>query len=113
MTAVELDAEDAKLVTLARGARGRIGAPEGAAVRDDMGRTYAGATVRVGDLALSALELAVAQAVASGAKGLEAAVVITAAEPADVVLSAASAVTTGIPVHVCAPDGTVKATRPA
>lgn len=115
MTAVDpgLDPEDTKLVTLARGARGRIGAPEGAAVRDDMGRTYAGATVRVGDLALSALELAVAQAVASGVKGLEAAVVVTAAEPVDVVLAAVSAVTGGIPVHVCASDGSVKATRSA
>ena len=33
-----LDAEDAKLVTLARGARARAGAAEGAAVRDDDGR---------------------------------------------------------------------------
>ncbi len=41
----ELDAEDAKLVTLARAARARIGAAEGAAVRDGDGRTYAGATV--------------------------------------------------------------------
>ena len=30
----ELTAEDAKLVTLARGARARVGAVEGAAVRD-------------------------------------------------------------------------------
>ncbi|MFD0819004.1 cytidine deaminase, partial [Micromonospora zhanjiangensis] len=30
----ELSAEDAKLVTLARGARSRVGAVEGAAVRD-------------------------------------------------------------------------------
>lgn len=41
----ELDAEDGKLVTLARSARARIGAPEGAAVRDGDGRTYAAATV--------------------------------------------------------------------
>ena len=31
-TVVELDAEDAKLLTLARGARGRVGAAVGAAV---------------------------------------------------------------------------------
>jgi len=38
----ELDAEDAKLVVLARGAMGRAEAPGGAAVRDLDGRTYAG-----------------------------------------------------------------------
>ena len=37
--------EDAKLVTLARSARGRTGAAEGAAVRDTDGRTYLAATV--------------------------------------------------------------------
>ena len=36
-------AEDAKLVTLARSARARVGGAEGAAVRDDIGRTYAAA----------------------------------------------------------------------
>ena len=42
-TVVELDAEDAKLLTLARGARGRVGAAVGAALRDETGRTYSGA----------------------------------------------------------------------
>src|SRR3712207_7458900 len=41
----DLQPEDAKLVTLARSARGRTGAPEGAAVRDTDGRTYLAATV--------------------------------------------------------------------
>ena len=41
----ELDAEDAKLVVLARGAMGRAEAGSGAAVRDLDGRTYAGAPV--------------------------------------------------------------------
>ena len=41
----ELDAEDAKLVVLARGAMGRAEAASGAAVRDLDGRTYAGAPV--------------------------------------------------------------------
>ena len=40
-----LDPEDAKLITLARSARGRTGAAEGAAVRDTDGRTYLAATV--------------------------------------------------------------------
>jgi len=74
---VELDAEDAKLVTLARAARARTGAAEGAAVRDDMGRTYAAATVALPSLSLSALQAAVAAAVSSGAQRLEAVAVVT------------------------------------
>lgn len=72
-----MDAELAKLVTLARGARGRIGAVEGAALRDDMGRTYSAATVTRGTLSLTAVELAVATAISSGAKGIEALVLCT------------------------------------
>lgn len=71
-----LSAEDAKLITLARGARGRVGAQTGAAVRDDTGRTYSGADVVLPSLELTALQLAVAQAVAAGARGLEAAAVV-------------------------------------
>ena len=73
-----MDAEDEKLVTLARSALPRArGAQEGAAVRDDIGRTYAGASVEVADLRLSALEVAVAMAVSSGVRRLERAVVVT------------------------------------
>ncbi|KUH80488.1 MULTISPECIES: hypothetical protein [unclassified Mycobacterium] len=72
----ELDAEDAKLVTLARGAMGRAEAGSGAAVRDVEGRTYAGAPVALKTLQLTALQVAVAAAVASGATGLEAAVLV-------------------------------------
>jgi hypothetical protein len=79
----ELDSEDAKLVTLARGSRGRVAAPEGAAVRDETGRTYTSATVSLPSLHLTALQAAVAQAVSSGAGGLEAAVVVTALEHLD------------------------------
>ena len=71
-----LTAEDAKLVTLARGARGRAGAVQGAAVRDEDGRTYAGATVVLPSLQMTALQAAVVIAVASGATGLEAAVIV-------------------------------------
>ncbi|MBM9467315.1 cytidine deaminase [Nakamurella leprariae] len=71
------DPEDAKLVVLARGARGRAGTPTGAAVRDDDGRTYAAGDVRLASLGLSALQAAVAAAVSSGARRLEAAVVVT------------------------------------
>ena len=56
----ELSAEDGKLVILARGARGRVGAVEGAAVRDQDGRTYAAASVALPSLTLTALQLAVA-----------------------------------------------------
>jgi cytidine deaminase len=72
----ELDAEDAKLVTLARGAMGRAEAVAGAAVRDLDGRTYAGAPVVLAALSLTALQAAVAAAVSSGAAGFEAAVLV-------------------------------------
>jgi cytidine deaminase len=74
----ELDAEDAKLVTLARGAMGRAEATSGAAVRDADGRTYSGAPVELEALQLTALQAAVAAAVSSGVTGLEAAVLVGA-----------------------------------
>ncbi len=67
----ELAAEDAKLITLARSARARTRAAQGAAVRDTDGRTYVAATVALPSLTLSALQVAVAMAVSSGAPGLE------------------------------------------
>ena len=72
----ELDAEDAKLVVLARGAMARAETAGGAAVRDLDGRTYAGAPVGLEALRLTALQAAVAAAVSSGATGLEAAVLV-------------------------------------
>lgn len=105
----ELNAEDAKLVTLARGARGRIGATEGAAIRDDMGRTYAGATVDRPHLKLTALELAVAQAVASGATGIECAVIIGATNVDTACIADLGG--NGVPVLMCAADGTVQERR--
>jgi hypothetical protein len=76
----DLSAEDRKLVTLARATRARTGAAEGAAVRDSDGRTYAAATVSLPSLQVSALGVCVAMAVASGSRGLEAAVVLTDAD---------------------------------
>jgi len=73
----ELSAEDRKLVTLARSAQARTGAAEGAAVRDLDGRTYAAATVALPSLSVSALGVCVAMAVSSGARGLEAAVLLS------------------------------------
>lgn len=103
------DPEDAKLVTLARSTRARTRAAEGACVRDQDGRTYAGATVTLSSLELSAVQVAVAMAVSSGARTLEAVVVLgdkTSAREADlsVVRDLAGP---GVPVHLAAPDGTV------
>ncbi len=78
LTADELADEDAKLFTLARGARGRVGAAVGAALRDETGRTYSGANVSLPRLTIGALQLAVAQAVAAGARDCELAVVVAA-----------------------------------
>lgn len=72
----ELSAEDRKLVVLARATRARTRAAEGAAVRDTDGRTYAGATVYLPSLQLTALQVCVAMAHASGSRGLEAVVVL-------------------------------------
>ena len=71
-----LDAEDSKLVTLARAAKARTRSAAGAAVRDTDGRTYVAAGVGLPSLRLSALQVAVAMAVSSGALGLEAAVIV-------------------------------------
>ncbi|MFD3745752.1 cytidine deaminase [Nocardia sp. NPDC058633] len=72
----ELDAEDNKLLVLARGALGRTGGASGAAVRDTDGRTYAAGEVTLTALRLTALQAAVAAAISSGAQGFEAAVVV-------------------------------------
>lgn len=107
-----LDPEDRKIVTLARSARARNGTPEGAAVRDETGRTYVAATVDLPSLKLSALRTAVAMAVASGAGSLEAAAVVTAAEGVDEADLAAvrDLGGAGTPVHLAATDGTVRVT---
>lgn len=76
-----MDAEDEKLVTLARAARARALVrtmpAAGAAVRDDMGRTYAAASVEVDGASVTALQLAVASAISSGARAFEAAAVVS------------------------------------
>jgi hypothetical protein len=106
-----LSAEDAKLVTLARGARARIGAVEGAAVRDQDGRTYAAANVVLPSLSVTALQLAVASAVAAGATRLEAAAVVTEASTLDGAgYAAVRDLAADAPVHVAAPDGSLLGT---
>ncbi|GAA3806435.1 cytidine deaminase [Streptomyces chiangmaiensis] len=110
-----LDPEDRKIVTLARSVRARNGVPEGAAVRDETGRTYAAGTVALESLTLSALQTAVAMAVASGARSLEAAAVVTVSESASVEDRAAVRDLGGpeTPVLVASPDGVVRQTVPA
>ncbi|MDH6131674.1 hypothetical protein P3T37_001048 [Kitasatospora sp. MAA4] len=106
-----LDPEDQKLVTLARSARARNGVAEGAAVRDETGRTYVAGTVALPSLALSAVQTAVAMAVASGAKGLEAAVVVTAEQAAaEPDLAAVRDLGgAGTPLLLAGPDGVLRA----
>ncbi|MES9541142.1 MULTISPECIES: cytidine deaminase [unclassified Actinomadura] len=107
----ELNAEDAKIITLARSARARTGAAEGAAVRDETGRTYSATSVDLPSLKLSALKVAVAMAVSSGAEDLEAAALVTAADapdPSDV--SAVRDLGPKAPVLLAAPDGTLRDT---
>ncbi|MDG4857153.1 cytidine deaminase [Streptomyces sp. T-3] len=107
-----LDPEDRKIVTLARSARARNGVPEGAAVRDETGRTYVAGTVGLDSLKLSALRTAVAMAVASGAKSLEAAAVVSEAGsvPAEDLSAVRDLGGAGTPVLLAGPDGTVRST---
>ena len=110
---LELSAEDAKLVTLARATRARTGAAEGAAVRDADGRTYAAASVALPSLRLTALQVCVAMAVAAGARGLEAGVLLREgeaglAEPDRAALRDLAGA--GIPVHLGSPIGSVSLT---
>jgi hypothetical protein len=104
-----LSAEDQKLVTLAKATRARTNAVEGAAVRDLDGRTYAAATVALPSLSVSALGVCVAMAVASGAKGLEGAVLLTEAGEVgpDDLAALRDLAGVGVPVHVGDPRGAV------
>lgn len=110
-----LDPEDRKIVTLARSARARNGVPEGAAVRDETGRTYVAGTVALASLRLSALRTAVAMAVASGAKSLEAAAVVTDAESvsAEDLAAVRDLGGVGTAVLVAGADGVVRLTLSA
>lgn len=108
MSSERLSDEDAKLVTLARGARSRVGAATGAAIRDETGRTYSAADVALPSLTLTALQLAVAVASASGSRGVECAVVVTSDPTAPIDTSALTDLGgADAMLHVCGPDGTV------
>lgn len=103
----ELTAEDSKLLILARSARARTGAAQGAAVRDGDGRTYVAATVDLPSLQLSALQVAVAMAVSSGAPGLEAALVLGDDPSDDTGAAAVRDIAPNAPVFRASPDGTL------
>ena len=116
----DLSAEDAKILTLARGARLRAHAPhtgvaEGAAVRDTEGRTYAAATVENADPALttSALRAAVAAAASSGVRRFEAAALVrdvTEGPLSEADLAVLREFGSGVPLLIAGPDGVVRET---
>ena len=107
-----LSPEDEKLVTLARTSRARTQSARGAAVRDLDGRTYVASTVKLPSLELSALDLAVAMAISSGATGLEAGAVVTTRAGAIVDLSTVRELAgTDVPVYVVDDEGTIVSVR--
>ena len=101
--------EDLKIITLARSTRARVAAPEGAAVRDETGRTYTAAAVALPSLRLSALRLAVAMAVSSGARKLEAAALVSDGELDAGDLAVVRDLGPDAVVYHAASDGTLKA----
>lgn len=105
-----LGPEDQKIITLARSTRARMDASEGAAVRDETGRTYTAAAVALPSLRLSALRLAVAMAVSSGAASLEAAALVSESEPDPGDLAAVRDLGPAALVFHAGPDGTIRST---
>ena len=75
-------------------------------MRDSDGRTYVAATVALPSLQLSALQVAVAMAVSSGALGLEAAVVLGEDSTDGAGEAAVRDVAPQAPVLHAGPDGT-------
>lgn len=103
-----LDPEDSKIITLARAARARNATAEGAAVRDETGRTYTATNVELPSLKLSAVQVAVAMAVSSGAASLEAAALVTEADdPGDEDIAAVEDLGNAV-LFLAGPDGKVK-----
>jgi hypothetical protein len=105
-----LGPEDEKIITLARSSRTRVAAAEGAAVRDETGRTYTAATVALPSLQLSALRVAVAMAVSSGAESLEAAALVSDSGPDVGDVAAVRDLGPAATVFHAAPDGSLRAT---
>jgi cytidine deaminase len=103
------DPEDNKILTLARSARARTRAAEGASVRDTDGRTYAAASVDLPSLKLTAVQVAVAMAASSGSSGLEAVAVLSegAGVGEDDLGVLRDFAGSGVTVLLGTPDGTV------
>ena len=100
------DPDDKKLATLARATRARTRAAEGACVRDQDGRTNAGATVALEHLRVSAVGVAVAMAASSGATALEAVAVVTEGDlAADDLAAVRELGGDSVTVFRCGPDG--------
>ena len=107
-----LSPEDEKLVTLARASRARTHSPRGAAVRDLDGRTYVATSVTLPSFDISALDLAVAMAMSSGATGLEAGAVVTTRDGTIVDLSTVREMAgRDVPVYLANDDGTIVSVR--
>jgi hypothetical protein len=103
--------EDAKIVTLARSVRALTRAAQGACVRDTDGRTYAGATVALPSLSVSAVGVAVAMAASSAAAGLEAVAVLGGDALADQDLAVIRQFAgPGVVVYLASDDGSVAET---
>ncbi|MFC4584716.1 cytidine/deoxycytidylate deaminase family protein [Sphaerisporangium corydalis] len=108
MTETTLGPEDSKIITLARAVRARNGTAEGAAVRDETGRTYTATNVDLPSLKLSAVQVAVAMAVSSGAVSLEAAALVSEEEePAEQDMAVVQDLGNAI-IFMAGTDGTVK-----
>lgn len=102
--------EDQKIIVLARSARARLAAAEGAAVRDTTGRVYAATTVALPSLHLSAVRAAIVMAVSGGADGLEAVAVVSGSDKPPPVQDLAAVRDLGgptTPVFLAAVDGSV------
>ena len=109
-TIARVDPEDQKIITLARASRARAGTPEGAAVRDETGRTYTASSVALPSMKVSALRLAVAMAASSGAETLEAAALVSATDPSPDDIAAVRDLGRAAPIFVAGPDGTLRQT---
>ncbi|MEU4572855.1 cytidine deaminase [Nonomuraea sp. ATR24] len=103
-----LDPEDSKIITLARSSRARNGSAQGAAVRDETGRTYAATDVALTSLTLSAVQVAVATAVSSGARSLEAVALVTDGDGPSAADEAAARELGVKTILVAGPDGTLR-----
>ena len=79
-------------------------------MRDETGRTYAASSVALPSLKLSALRLAVAMAASSGAESLEAAALVSAADPSPDDIAAVRDLGKAAPVFIAGPDGTLRQT---